>query len=225
MGEPSARGAGSAGRRSRSSRNPTGGSGALGSNVCGGGDGFPRPERPHYYGRRRAPDADHPTPRRGLVRAFQVPRMRRPGHGRVCSAQRTPVALGQPLALQSSGMAETQPHFHIWTRCGRIFSLLERRYNTKQAALQAATKLRPDAADRMVRACVECPTTKPSKRRQPRWGGNRSPARGAVRPAGRRGPRGAGRRARGRPGRGLRKAPDPKKGGMTVDQARAVVGL
>ena len=96
--------------------------------------------------------------------------MRRPGHGRVCSAQRTPVALGQPLALQSSGMAETQPHFHIWTRCGRIFSLLERRYNTKQAALQAATKLRPDAAYRMVRACVECPTTKPSKRRQPRWG-------------------------------------------------------
>ena len=45
----------------------------------------------------------------------------------------------------------------------------EKRHRTKQAALQAAMKLRQDAADRMVRSCTDCPATSPSKRRPPRW--------------------------------------------------------
>ena len=32
-----------------------------------------------------------------------------------------------------------------------------------------ATKQRPDKGDRLVLACTECPTTRPSKRRPPRW--------------------------------------------------------
>ena len=49
-----------------------------------------------------------------------------------------------------------------------MFSMREKQHRTKQAALKAAVKLRPNAADRMVRACVECPRSAPSRRRN-RW--------------------------------------------------------
>ena len=42
-------------------------------------------------------------------------------------------------------------------------------YNTQPAAFKAAAKLRPDAGDRMIRKCTDCPVTRPSKRKPPRW--------------------------------------------------------
>ena len=60
-------------------------------------------------------------------------------------------------------------HFHVWVRSGRVFTMRPKVYNTQPAAFKAAVKLRPDAVDRMVRACETCPSTRPSKRRPPRW--------------------------------------------------------
>lgn len=42
-------------------------------------------------------------------------------------------------------------------------------YETRSAAHKAAAKLRNDAADRMVRSCVDCPKSTPSRRRN-QWG-------------------------------------------------------
>ena len=60
-------------------------------------------------------------------------------------------------------------HFHVWVRSGRVFTMRPKSYRTQPAAFKAAAKLRPDAGDRMVRKCTDCPTTKPSKRKPPRW--------------------------------------------------------
>lgn len=59
------------------------------------------------------------------------------------------------------------PHFHAWVRAGRVFTMRPKQYATQQAAHKAARKLRPDPADRMVRGCECCPTSKRSER--PRW--------------------------------------------------------
>ena len=46
----------------------------------------------------------------------------------------------------------------------------ERRFESRKTAHKTAVRLRPAAEDRLVLACASCPTTKPSKRRPPRWG-------------------------------------------------------
>ena len=63
----------------------------------------------------------------------------------------------------------TEPHFHAWLRSGRIFSMVTRRFADRTTAPRWATRQRPDKADRVVLACTECPPTRPSKRRPPRW--------------------------------------------------------
>ena len=60
-------------------------------------------------------------------------------------------------------------HFHVWVRSGRVFTMRPKLYNTQPAAFKAAAKLRPDAGDRMIRKCTDCPVTRPSKRKPPRW--------------------------------------------------------
>ena len=60
-------------------------------------------------------------------------------------------------------------HYHTWLRTGRAFLMVGRPFADRTTAHRAATKLRPDKADRVVLACTECPPTRPSKRRPPRW--------------------------------------------------------
>ena len=48
-------------------------------------------------------------------------------------------------------------------------SMKDRRFESRKTAHKVAVKLRPAAEDRLVLACASCPTTKPSKRRPPRW--------------------------------------------------------
>ena len=62
------------------------------------------------------------------------------------------------------------PHFHVWTRAGRIFTMRPRIFESRHTATKAARRLRPDVADRLVLACSRCPTSKPSRRRAPRPG-------------------------------------------------------
>ena len=61
-------------------------------------------------------------------------------------------------------------HFHVWTRSGKIYSMQERRFDSRTTAHKAAVKLRAEKADRLVLACSGCPVTRPSKRRPLRWG-------------------------------------------------------
>ena len=44
-----------------------------------------------------------------------------------------------------------------------------RRFEVASTAYRWAARQRPEAGDRLVLACSSCPTTKPSKRRPPRW--------------------------------------------------------
>ena len=60
-------------------------------------------------------------------------------------------------------------HFHVWVRSGKIYSMQERRFDSRTTAHKAAVKLRAEKSDRLVLVCASCPTTKPSKRRPPRW--------------------------------------------------------
>ena len=60
-------------------------------------------------------------------------------------------------------------HFHVWTRSGKIFTMQERRFDSRTTANKAAVRLRSTAADRLVLRCESCPSTRPSKRRPPRW--------------------------------------------------------
>ena len=62
----------------------------------------------------------------------------------------------------------TEPHYHVWTRAGRIFTMRRREFISRHTATKAARRLRPNAADRLVLACSNCPTSKPSRRRAPR---------------------------------------------------------
>ena len=62
-----------------------------------------------------------------------------------------------------------EPHFHAWLRSGRIFTMTSRPFAERSTAHRWAQKQRPDKADRLVLACTECPPTKPSRRRPPRW--------------------------------------------------------
>ena len=62
----------------------------------------------------------------------------------------------------------TEPHYHVWTRAGRIFTMRPREFESRHTATKAARRLRPNVADRLVLACSECPTSKPSRRRAPR---------------------------------------------------------
>ena len=43
-----------------------------------------------------------------------------------------------------------------------------REFESRHTATKAARRLRPNVADRLVLACSECPTSKPSRRRAPR---------------------------------------------------------
>ena len=60
-------------------------------------------------------------------------------------------------------------HYHVWVRSGVVFMLKAKRYRSRAHANKVAAEMRADPEDRMVRACTECPTTSPSKRRPPRW--------------------------------------------------------
>ena len=62
-----------------------------------------------------------------------------------------------------------EPHYHVWTRSGTVFVLKPKPYKSRAHANKVAAALRASPDDRMVRACTECPVTKPSKRRPPRW--------------------------------------------------------
>ena len=62
-----------------------------------------------------------------------------------------------------------EPHFHAWLRSGRVFTMSTRPFADRTVAHRWATKQRPDKADRLVLACTACPSTRPSKRRPPRW--------------------------------------------------------
>ena len=62
-----------------------------------------------------------------------------------------------------------KPHYHVWVRTGKIFSMRERVYESRHTATKAARRLRPDVADRLVLACEDCPRSRPSRRREPRW--------------------------------------------------------
>ena len=62
-----------------------------------------------------------------------------------------------------------EPHYHVWVRSGRVFSLVGRPYTSRSHAAKVAAELREDPQDRMVRACTNCPPSKRSRRRPPRW--------------------------------------------------------
>ena len=62
-----------------------------------------------------------------------------------------------------------QTHFHAWLRSGRIYTMVTRPFADRTTAHRWATRQRPDQADRLVLKCTECPPTRPSKRRPPRW--------------------------------------------------------
>ena len=65
--------------------------------------------------------------------------------------------------------ARTAPHFHVWIRSGRVYTMRPRIYRTRAAANKAAVKLRAQATNRMVLACEGCPETMRSKRAPVRW--------------------------------------------------------
>ena len=60
-------------------------------------------------------------------------------------------------------------HFHVWTRAGKTFLMRDRKYRTRSHANKDAVALRPDQRDRMVRECEQCPESRRSRRRPPRW--------------------------------------------------------
>ena len=62
-----------------------------------------------------------------------------------------------------------EPHFHAGLRSGRVYTMVARPFAERSTAHRWATKQRPDKGDRLVLACTECPPTRPSKRRPPRW--------------------------------------------------------
>ena len=60
-------------------------------------------------------------------------------------------------------------HFHVWTRSGKIFTMQERRFDSRTDCEQRPSGCGPPRADRLVLRCASCPSTRPSKRRPPRW--------------------------------------------------------
>ena len=63
----------------------------------------------------------------------------------------------------------TTTHYHAWLRSGRVFTMASRSFTDRTTAHKWATRQRPEKGDRLVLACEACPSTKPSKRRPPRW--------------------------------------------------------
>ena len=62
-----------------------------------------------------------------------------------------------------------EAHYHVWTRSGKIFTMIERPFESRKTAHKAAVKLRSDTSARLVLACSKCPESRPSRRRPPRW--------------------------------------------------------
>ena len=62
-----------------------------------------------------------------------------------------------------------QAHYHAWVRSGRVFTMATRPFADRTTAHRWAAKQRPDKADRLVLQCEQCPPSRPSKRRTPRW--------------------------------------------------------
>ena len=60
-------------------------------------------------------------------------------------------------------------HYHVWVRSGVVFMLRAKPYQSRAHANKVAAGLRASPDDRMVRGCVKCPVTRPSKRRPTRW--------------------------------------------------------
>ena len=88
----------------------------------------------------------------------------RPRHAR--HAGRDPVGTNVAI-LPIIGVMDK--HYHVWLRAGVVFVLKAKRYKSRAHANKVAAEMREDPEDRMVRACEQCPTTTPSKRRAPRW--------------------------------------------------------
>ena len=63
----------------------------------------------------------------------------------------------------------TAKHYHAWLRSGRVFSMVCRRFATRQYATKWSKGQRAAPGDRMVLACDRCPTSKRSTRPAPRW--------------------------------------------------------
>ena len=73
-------------------------------------------------------------------------------------------------------------HYHVWLRNGRVFTMRPKRFDVRTTANKAAVKLRPNADERLVLACDDCPPTARSRRRPLRLG---AIARAVGVPAGR----------------------------------------
>ena len=56
-------------------------------------------------------------------------------------------------------------HYHVWLRNGRVFTMRPKRFDVRTTANKAAVKLRPNADERLVLACDDCPPTARSRRR------------------------------------------------------------
>ena len=130
-------------------------------------------------GHPRGPNRPHPTPgipttlqnrSESPVRAFR-PGWLRKGPRSVAfvepAARREAIVPRGGFGRYVRGM---EPHYHVWIRAGKIFSMRERRFESRKTAHKAAVKLKPASEDRLVLACEACPATRPSKRKAPRWG-------------------------------------------------------
>lgn len=77
-------------------------------------------------------------------------------------------ALGTIVAIYDM-LASMEKHYHVWVRSGLVFMFKAKPYKSRAHANKVAAALRPDPDDRMVRACVQCPEPRRSRRRPPRW--------------------------------------------------------
>ncbi len=60
-------------------------------------------------------------------------------------------------------------HYHAWLRSGRVFTMAPRQFADRTVAHKWAVKQRANSADRFILGCSECPESRPSRRRPPRW--------------------------------------------------------
>ena len=77
-------------------------------------------------------------------------------------------ALGTIVAIDDM-LSPMAKHYHVWVRSGLVFMFKAKPYKSRAHANKVAAALRPNPDDRMVRACEQCPESRRSKRRSPRW--------------------------------------------------------
>ena len=71
--------------------------------------------------------------------------------------------------LPASDTRAMTTHYHAWIRSGRVFTMAPRVFADRTVAHKWAARKRTEKQDRLVLACDDCPMTRPSKRRPPRW--------------------------------------------------------